>query len=122
MKIGIVGHGTVGSAMARLFCQHRRHEMNIYDKVRQPYDGADRKIAVNTSDVVFLCVPTPTATDGVSCDVSAVEECVDWITPPICIRSTVIPGTVDRLAAETGKTISFCPEYLGEHPEHPRSE
>jgi hypothetical protein len=56
---------------------------------------------------------TPTAADGFSCDLSAVEECADWITPPFGIRSTVIPGTVDRLAAHTGKAIAFSPEYLG---------
>ena len=119
MKIGIVGHGVVGSAMARFFRLHPKHEVNIYDKFRPPYDDEKRKVAINASDLVFLSVPTPTGADGASCDVSAVEECLGWITPPVCIRSTIIPGTVDRLAEITGKSVAFCPVYLGEHPDHP---
>ena len=39
--------------------------------------------------------------------------------PPLCIRSTVVPGTVDRLIKQTGKSIAFSPEYLGEQPGDP---
>jgi UDPglucose 6-dehydrogenase len=122
MKIGIVGHGVVGSAMARFLSKQPQHDVFIYDKFQKPYDGMERKLLVNSSDLVFVCVPTPTGADGFSCDLSAVEECADWITPPFCIRSTVIPGTVDRLAAHTGKAIAFSPEYLGEHRDHPWHE
>ncbi len=119
MKIGIVGHGVVGSAVARLFSAHRHTEVTIYDKFQPPHNHPDQKTAVNACDLVFISVPTPIGQDGVSCDVSAVEECVSWITAPICIRSTIPPGTVDRLAAATGKSIVFSPEYLGEQPGHP---
>jgi UDPglucose 6-dehydrogenase len=122
MKIGIVGHGVVGSAIARFFFSHPKHEVAIYDKFQAPHNSADRKDAVNASDLVFVCVPTPTATDGLSCDVSAVEECIDWLQAPTCIRSTIVPGTVDRLAAKTRKAISFSPEYLGEQRNHPWHE
>ena len=101
MKIGIAGHGVVGAAMARFLAKQPRHQVFIYDKFQPPYNSLERKLQINASDLAFVCVPTPTAADGFSCDVSAVEECVDWITPPVCIRSTVIPGTVDRLAAQT---------------------
>jgi UDPglucose 6-dehydrogenase len=119
MKIGVVGHGVVGSAVARLFSAHRHTEVTIYDKFQPPHNHPDQKTAVNACDLVFISVPTPIGQDGVSCDVSAVEECVSWITAPICIRSTIPPGTVDRLAAATGKSIVFSPEYLGEQPGHP---
>jgi UDPglucose 6-dehydrogenase len=119
MKIGVVGHGVVGSAVARFFCADRRAEVAIYDKFQPPHNSRERKAAVNACDLVFICVPTPIGQDGVSCDVTAVEECVSWITAPICIRSTIPPGTVDRLAAATGKAIVFSPEYLGEQPGHP---
>jgi len=122
MKIGIVGHGVVGSAMARFFRKQPKHEVMIYDKFRSPYDGINQKSAVNCCDVVFICVPTPTAEDGFSCDLSAVEECVEWIEPPMCLRSTVVPGTVDQLSLKTGKSLSFSPEYLGENPSHPWHE
>jgi UDPglucose 6-dehydrogenase len=119
MKIGVVGHGVVGSAVARFFSAARQCEVTIYDKFQPPHNHPGRKTAVNACDLVFICVPTPIGQDGVSCDVSAVEECVSWIAAPICIRSTIPPGTVDRLAAATGKSIVFSPEYLGEQPGHP---
>jgi UDPglucose 6-dehydrogenase len=122
MRIGIVGHGIVGSAMSRFFPRNPSYAVTIYDKFRPPYDTDQQLRRVNESDLVFLCVPTPTAADGASCDVSIVEECVSWIEPPICIRSTIVPGTADRLSAQTGKAIAFSPEYLGEHPDHPWHE
>jgi UDPglucose 6-dehydrogenase len=51
-----------------------------------------------------------------------VEECVGWIEAPMCLRSTVVAGTCDRLSAETGKALAFSPEYLGESSSHPWPE
>jgi UDPglucose 6-dehydrogenase len=118
MKIGIVGNGVVGSAVARLFARYRHMDVTIYDKFQPLCEGRERKAAVNGCDLVFICVPTPIGRDGRSCDTSAVDECVSWITAPICIKSTIPPGTTDRLAAG-GKSIAFSPEYLGEQPAHP---
>ena len=57
--------------------------------------------------------------DDGTCDVSIVESVVEWIESPlIIIRSTVSPGTTDRLMARYGKHIVFQPEYLGETPGH----
>ena len=120
MKIGIVGYGVVGSAMARFFSRHSGREVAIYDKFLPSYNRASDKAAINRCELVFVCVPTPAA--GMHCDTSAVEECVEWIEPPMCIRSTIIPGTVDTLVRRTGKSISFSPEYLGEAPIHPWHE
>ena len=122
MKIGIVGHGVVGSGMARFFSRNPRHEVFTYDKYQPLFNSDDQKCHLNKCDLVFICVPTPTAADGLSCDTSCVEECLEWIIPPVCLRSTVIPGTVDRLAAQTGKAIAFSPEYIGEQNNHPWRE
>lgn len=120
MRIGIVGHGVVGSAVARYFSQC--HEICIYDKSQPSYCLTEQKDCINSCNLVFICVPTPTAIDGRTCDVSAVEESVGWIVRPMCIRSTIPPGTVDRLIYETAKEISFSPEYIGEQPAHPWRE
>ena len=122
MKIGIVGFGTVGSAMARLFSLGTAHSVVVYDKYLDHLSSPGNRRDINLSDLVFLCVPTPSALSDGSCDTSIVDECVEWIQPPICIRSTAVPGTVDRLIAKTGKSIAFSPEYLGEQPGHPWAE
>jgi UDPglucose 6-dehydrogenase len=88
----------------------------IYD----PYvpELAENKDKINACDVVFICVPTPMAEDG-HCDTSIVEEAVSWVQAPLMIiRSTVSPGTTDRLREKYNKHIVFQPEYLGETVAH----
>jgi UDPglucose 6-dehydrogenase len=122
MKIGIVGQGVVGSAMERLFTRTTDHSLAIYDKFKPECNSAEHMDAINRCDLGFISVPTPASPNGLGCDLSAVEECVSWILAPMCIRSTIIPGTCDRLSAGTGKALSFSPEYLGESSAHPWPE
>lgn len=111
-KVGVVGGGVVGTAMVQL-CGP---QTVIYDPHRPEY--ANNKDAINTCDVVFVSVPTAMKSDG-SCDTAIVEEVVAWIKAPlIIIRSTVAPGTTDRLREKYNKRIVFQPEYLGETVGH----
>ena len=119
MAIGIIGYGVVGKALATLFGYDAgTTDIRIYDKFLEGMNTAQCKDAIQTCDLVFIAVPTPQAPDG-SCDVTAVEEVVSWVTPPMCMKSTVPPGTVDRLVEATGKRICFSPEYVGESRWHP---
>jgi UDPglucose 6-dehydrogenase len=119
MSIGIVGYGVVGKALAKLFSSEtRKTDVRIYDKYLAGMNDDRSKAAIQTCDLVFVAVPTPASADG-SCDLTAVEEVVSWITPSMCLKSTVPPGTVDRLVQATGKRICFSPEYLGETQWHP---
>ena len=112
-KVACVGGGVVGSAM-RALCGP---ETVVYDVRDQPEYTQD-KSKVNACDVAFINVPTPMASDR-TCNTSIVEEVVSWIECPlIIIRSTVAPGTTDRLSNEYKKDIVFQPEYLGETPGH----
>ena len=113
-KVGIVGCGVVGRSLHQLF----GNEAVTLDVEVTPED----RTAINACEAVFVCVPTPPAAD-LACDTSIVEECVRWIESPlIVIRSTVAPGTTDRLRRETGKAILFQPEYLGETVQHPMAD
>jgi UDPglucose 6-dehydrogenase len=119
MKLGIVGYGVVGKALAHVFQYEAGNpDLVIYDKFVKGMNGSGRRAALQRCDLVFVAVPTPEGPDG-CCDLSAIEEVVSWITPVMCVKSTVPPGTVDRLAAKTGKTICFSPEYVGETVWHP---
>jgi UDPglucose 6-dehydrogenase len=105
MKIAIIGYGTVGKAIDGFF--QGRADVRISD----PANGyiAD----VQDSNLAFICVPTPTV-DG-RCDTSIVEEVASWLVAEnIVIKSTVEPGTTDRLARKFGKQIVFSPEYVSE--------
>jgi len=119
MNVGIVGYGVVGKALAKIFGKESSDpNLRIYDKGLAGLNNAKSKAAIQTCDLVFVAVPTPESQDG-ACDVSAVREVVEWVKPPMCIKSTVPPGTVDGLVAATGKSICFSPEYVGETKWHP---
>lgn len=109
-KIGIVGNGWVGKSMHEMF-----PDAVIYD---EPLNIGSKAL-INQCSLTFVAVPTPNREDG-SLDTSIVEEVVGWCeSDVIVIRSTVQPGTADKLKANTGKRIVTQPEYLGESPKHP---
>lgn len=110
--IGIVGLGYVGKSMQQYF--QKKYEVVGYDIADTDRHQEFRRITVRNCDIGVVCVPTPMKADG-SCDTSIVEEAVDWLENKIIlIKSTVPPGTVDRLKEKTGKNIVFSPEYCGE--------
>ncbi len=108
MRVAIIGYGWVGRAMARLF-----PDAYILDLDRGDLTEA------NACDVAFVCVPTPCPAEG-ALDTETVELVVSRCQCPlIVIRSTVNPGTCERLARQYGKRICYQPEYLGETVQHP---
>ena len=110
MRIGIIGFGHVGQAMASLF-----KDATIYDKPK----GIGTKEAINQCEVAFICVPTPSAPNG-SCDTSIVEEVISWCACKcIVIRSTVRVGFTKEMSDKYHKDIVFQPEYYGETANHP---
>jgi UDPglucose 6-dehydrogenase len=73
-------------------------------------------------DVVFVCVPTPSAPDG-STDLSAVDAAIDNLAAVlrpgavIAVKSTVPVGTTRRIAeglTHTGISVVANPEFLRE--------
>lgn len=69
-------------------------------------------------DIFIICLPTPTI-EGIQ-DLSAIEE---WLAvlklletnPIVVIRSTILPGTIDRFAEQyDGLKFAYVPEFLSE--------
>ena len=121
-KIGIVGCGYVGKAMYNFFKNH--YQTRVYDPKFSSVDGIQSMIncydnsldAINRRcNVAIVCVPTPIASNG-SCDISIVENVINEIdTPFIILKSTVEPGTTEKLKKKTSKKhIVFSPEFCGE--------
>jgi UDPglucose 6-dehydrogenase len=109
MRVGIIGMGTVGRTISEQFGRHS--ETVEYDLTHgEPYPQAD----LVACHFAVICVSSPSRSDG-GCDVSMVEEAVRRVPVDyVLIKSTIAPGTTDRLIAETGKSICFSPEYIGE--------
>lgn len=115
-KIGIVGFGFVGRAIAHGFALHA--DIKMYDKYDDSYFSIEE--TVRDSEFVFLCVPTPMEESGKQ-DPSNVLDAVSDIARVtnehkiIIIKSTVVPGTTRKLAHQFPE-YSFVsnPEFLTE--------
>jgi UDPglucose 6-dehydrogenase len=113
-KIGIIGFGILGRALAHGFVLHA--DIKIYDKHRNFYNSIED--TVNMSDFIFINVPTPMKENGRQ-DISIVQDAISNVnriaddTKTIIIRSTVLPGTT-RDFSEQYKyhDFIFCPEFL----------
>lgn len=98
-KLGVVGLGIVGDA-TRFCFSTLGHNVIVHDI----------KLSTKIEDVIdteacYICVPTPTVKDGLSCDVSIVEDVVAQLSNLnykgiAVIRSTVKPGTTASLQAK----------------------
>jgi len=65
-------------------------------------------------------VPTPFDPVRRQCDLTAVEDALRGSgNGPVCIKSTVPPGTIERLRARFERPIAYSPEWMGESPGHP---
>lgn len=109
MKIAIIGQGHVGKAFKDLVEGH--YEYVTYDPI---YDKNYPRGAIDECEIAVICVPTPKEVNG-ACDTTIVEEAISRLdTPHILIKSTIAPGTTDRLRRKTNKKICFSPKYIGE--------
>lgn len=113
MKIAIVGYGYLGRAYSKVFPDAIIYDPYFTDDQGLKPHAATTKAQVNECDVALVAVPTDPMENG-ELDMSIVEEIVDWLkTDLIIIKSALMPGTIDRLTAETGKRIAVSVEYIG---------
>lgn len=106
MKIGIAGAGMVGGSLAKCF-----DNPIIYD----PYKGLGSKEELNSVEIIFVAVPTPTIEN--SQDLSSVTEVLEIVQDNkiVVIKSTILPGTTEKLQEEFPKlNLLFNPEFLTE--------
>lgn len=121
-KLGIIGYGIVGQALAYGFSQPQtkdKYEIRYYDKYK---DTASLESVVAGSEFIFICLPTPMKADESGIDLSIIEEGIAQITKwtngtdkIIVIKSTVVPGTTASLEKKYPKSnFAFNPEFLTE--------
>lgn len=105
MKIGIIGHGFVGKAVANAFdC-----EKIIVDPAQT--ETTIEELAAECPDCVFICVPTPSNADG-SVDGSLVTDSIERLPDDVLIivKSTITPEYLNY----PGKRLVYNPEFLTE--------
>ncbi len=111
-KVGIIGYGVVGKGIGKLLDDY---VVAIYDP---DYDECCEKEDMKDLDLVVICVPTPTAVDGKSCNTSIVEATLSWLNQidfkgVTLIKSTIPPSAIQGISEEF-KRIVFSPEFMGE--------
>lgn len=135
-RIGIIGRGFVGTAVY----EGMRHCFDIfsYDKLKgwagsvvgnetvsmtPPTINPYTYMLKSVDGPIFVCVPTPMNNEG-HCDLGIVDDVMTQLNesaeylgtrPVIILKSTVIPGTVERLN-KTYRHLLVCfnPEFLTE--------
>ena len=115
LKIGIVGLGMVGAPLQRYFEEKGlKRGVNLFC-----YDTDPKKNYcddVKKANIIFISVPTPRNPDG-SCNTGIVESAVQEYgdkNKVLVIKSTVEPGTSEKLAKKYKYPILFNPEFLTE--------
>lgn len=111
-KIGIIGGGFVGSAIARYF-ERKGEDVKVYDKFKDSHKAEE----VLHQDFIFIAVPTPF---NKKIDLSIMDEAMANAARAdhgkiVIIKSTVIPGTTEKYQKQYPHLkIIFNPEFLTE--------
>lgn len=119
--MGIVGQGFVGSAIYEGLKGF--HEIRTYDIDESLCNATHREVCWG-SDIIFVCIPTPMRKSG-ECDTRLLESVVRKIEdecandprsnrPILVIKSTVTPGTTERINESSFLDVCFSPEFLTE--------
>ncbi len=108
MKIGIIGVGMVGGALAKSF-----DDPLLYDLHKKLGNLEE----INKAEIVFICVPTPYKDGNGGFDLSIVEESFELLEGEkiVVIKSTALPGTTEYFQKKYPQhKILFNPEFLTE--------
>lgn len=124
-KALLIGYGWVGQFVHKYFTQADiwTPSMGLCNRNGDSYMAHNQPEPMGW-DVAFIGTPTPMQEDG-SCDTSMVENAVkQWHNRVhlFIIRSTVVPGTTERLAKTYNTNVVMQPEYVGETLGHPLVE
>ena len=107
MKIGIIGYGFVGKAVAAAY-----DEVLINDPLYQ--DSTSIETMKESCDAIFVCVPTPPSESG-ECDSSILESTIQKLTGYhgiIICKSTATPTVYQQIEQNNQLKIAHVPEFL----------
>lgn len=109
ITVGIVGCGFVGGALKQWL---ESNNPGVKILVSDPPKGYTDSLA--SADVIFISIHVPTEEDGKQ-DLRLMKKIIKALPDkPIFIRTTILPGTSQKLSKETQKRVYFMPEFLTE--------
>ena len=107
-KVGIIGCGVIGGALKKWLEDNTDHQIFVSD----PFKGYNDDLS--ECDVFFIQIHIPTEADGTQ-NLDTFREIISKLPDkPIFIRTTILPGTSDKLSKELNHHVYFMPEFLTE--------
>jgi len=124
MKIGVVGYGTVGKAVAHGF-RLKGHRVYVNDVILRNREVSEKDFLMRECNLVFVCVQTPLKPSGIM-DLSPLEQAVtelndsvsdsgrnETLDSVVVIKSTVVPGTTLKFESQfPDLKFAVNPEFL----------
>jgi len=125
INVGVIGRGFVGGSIFKFLTEKAPGHWRVrsYDLSDDADMATAYDLLVRTSDIIYLCLPTPMDKEGKCClDIvhSAAELLNDKAKqynkiPTLLIKSTMVPGTTEKLQeAYPHLFIVTNPEFLTE--------
>jgi UDPglucose 6-dehydrogenase len=109
INVGIVGCGYVGAAM-KSWLEENNKEANVL--VSDPAKGYNDDLS--EVDIAFVQINVPTEDDGTQ-DLTLMKNLIHKLPKvPVFVRTTILPGTSEKLSKDTGHDVYFMPEFLSE--------
>lgn len=112
MKIGVLGVGFVGGTHVKAFeiagIKVFKHDIKFNDTSLND---------LIECELIFVCLPSPTKNGQQNLTILETSlEAIKYngFSGVLCIKSTVLPGTVSSLREKTGLRLVHCPEFLKE--------
>lgn len=108
--IGIIGCGFIGTALKNWL---EENNSSVETRVSDPPKGMNDDIS--DCDAYFIQIHIPTEEDGTQ-DLTLLKSIINGLPcgRPIWIRTTILPGTAEKLSHETSRTVYHMPEFLTE--------
>jgi UDPglucose 6-dehydrogenase len=109
INVGIIGCGFVGGAL-KTWLDENNKDVKVF--VSDPPKGMNDDLS--RIDIAFLQIHVPTEDDGTQ-DLRLMTRLIKGLPDvPVFVRTTILPGTSERLSKETGHQVCYMPEFLTE--------